>query len=607
MIFNIFKVLSSPITIKNSIRLCITYGSSLGTGNVLDLYDGQFTERGLYEVIKNNAENMKTNAWISKLEEKLSSDISGIQMAGHAKELHYGQTDKDIASRIEKEGKANISSFYEEADMDKYVAETMLSFKEQIASWMQDGRNLEDLVLRLPNAAEVPIGFGFNSDYEEIVTKDVKVVLSKHEPEQDSEFGFFVKTAYADIESKDALKSGRAWKTGYQYHAESEQEKDTGRESESPKEAAEKERQDDLKPGGAVGILYKLSAVLSSIPKFFNDVIHAFADGLRYVFPNFKGFEHTLESYGVDISVQESHTDADFDDSWLKKENQDSLKEKDYVWKEFENEPAVSESDIKDMLDGFSKEENLQEHSLIQKIENFVSKSDAAGFFSSSASKSLEYGIHDIISYAVQKYGEFCTEEFSDDGILKTDADIEFLDSKAVIHLQFHSDNMDEPACIDKEMDTKETELFLGTVYEMHYILYSEKIMQFSHDTSLFIDNVLPENTSDFHAFSSYVQNCMKMAVGQEYGERISLFLDKDGCVSVNIHSDMDGCSFNMHLTSDTAQWVMDNYYDELIQNTEDIKESADSAIWLPNTEECIMEPGMPEASMQDEQEEELT
>lgn len=68
-------------------------------------------------MIKNNAENMKTNIWIDKLEEKLSSDISGIQMAGHAKELHYGQTDKDIASRIEKEGKANISSFYEEADM----------------------------------------------------------------------------------------------------------------------------------------------------------------------------------------------------------------------------------------------------------------------------------------------------------------------------------------------------------------------------------------------------------------------------------------------------------------------------------------------------------
>lgn len=557
-------------------------------------------------MIKNNAENMKTNIWIDKLEEKLSSDISGIQMAGHAKELHYGQTDKDIASRIEKEGKANISSFYEEADMDKYVAETMLSFKEQIASWMQDNRNLDDLVLRLPNAAEAPIGFGFNSDYEEIITKDVKVVLSKHEPEQDSEFGFFVKTAYADIESRDALKSGRAWKTGYQYHAESEQEKDTERESEHSKTADEKESQDNLKPGGAVGILYKVSAALSSIPKFFKDIIHAFADGLRYVFPNFKGFEHTLESYGVDMSVQKSHTDADFDDSWLKKESQDSLKEKDYVWKEFDEKAAVSESDIKDMLDGFSKEEP-QEQSLTQKIENFVTKSDAAEFLSSSASKSSEYGIRDIISYAMQKYGEFCTEELSDDGILKTDADIEFSDSKAVIHLQFQSDSMDEPACIDKEMDEKETELFLGTVYEMHYILYSEKIMQFAHDASLFIDNVFPENTSDFDTFSSYIQNCMKMAVGQEYGERISLFLDKDGCVSVNIHSDMDGCSFNMHLTSDTAQWVMDNYCDELIQNTEDIKESADSVIWIPNTEECIMEPGILETSMQDEQEEELT
>lgn len=221
-------------------------------------------------MIENNIKEIGTQNWLNVFQKRVSEDISQMQMMGHCKEMHYNQTDEDLIKRIEEEDKRYASSFYDEAKIDSYITVTLLNNKEAIAEWLSGIPEANDLVLRMPNADVVPVGYGFNSNKEEFVTKDVKIVLSANKDNQSSEFGFIIKTAYADIESINAQREGRAWKTGYQYH-EGDNRKIIKAEIPDLKRDSERSTKN---------FIQRLSS-------FISKVIKSLKAGFAYVFPSF--------------------------------------------------------------------------------------------------------------------------------------------------------------------------------------------------------------------------------------------------------------------------------------------------------------------------------
>lgn len=538
-------------------------------------------------MIKYNIHDMERSEWEKIFEEKIKDSIRGIQMSGHAKELHYGQTDKSIAERVINEGKANISSFYEESDMDKYVMKTMSAFKDKISEWMADEKMTDDLVLRFTNASDIPIGFGFNSDLEEIVTKDVKVVLSKFDEGQKSDFGFFVKTAYADIESKDALKNGRAWKTGYQYRTDSRQHEENDLQKEqSQSENREKQKETDFdkdkkqnQPGGIIGIFQKAANLLSSIPKFLHDALSSLAEGFGYVFPNFGHPENVLESYGIPVSKQQAGM-AEFDDSWLEKDDSVQQKQEDYVWKDSTQNDDILKHDMDEIANAIP-DDPIRRHETAEfdsasnepfsheTIESFAADHMNAEFLINFAETAEAGDEYEITSHIEKEFSKFCKDAFPDITV-GIHTNIEFLPDSVSIDAEVVYQG--EHFLIHKDLNDRESELFENSVYETAQNIHESEIKSFLDSSSEYVSYFMKHNIpAPFDHMETFLNMCMNTHLQNNLSETAALYLNANGDPCICVLSGENRFSFKMDIPKEISKELKDWYEDELKLNTEEL------------------------------------
>lgn len=127
---------------------------------------------------------------------------------GHTKVIHVGQTDSQLLERIAKEDKNSVSSF---TDLAEYpilsrIGDAIVNQATIIAGWacskrneFSDMRDYNRLTISVNLNYDEPIGTGFNDQLEKYVTDTIKVVLQRDMSGENS-FGFYVLTAYPDIE-----------------------------------------------------------------------------------------------------------------------------------------------------------------------------------------------------------------------------------------------------------------------------------------------------------------------------------------------------------------------------------------------------------------------
>ena len=127
---------------------------------------------------------------------------------GHTKPIHTGLTDSQLFERIAREDKNTVSSF---TDLAEYpvlsrIGDAIVNQAPVITDWacskrneFNDVRDYNRLTISVNLNYDEPIGTGFNDKLEKYVTDTIKVVLQRDLSGENS-FGFFVLTAYPDIE-----------------------------------------------------------------------------------------------------------------------------------------------------------------------------------------------------------------------------------------------------------------------------------------------------------------------------------------------------------------------------------------------------------------------
>ena len=129
---------------------------------------------------------------------------------GHA-ELHIGLSDKEMAARLlrqkddsdPKKIKA-VSSFSTKKQADRLITKAMIATGGKILRWADEARPGWTQVFRA--RFTYATGKGFDSRFDEKITTVVAVIIKR---DSYTTNGFHVLTAYPDIESPQAEKTGR--------------------------------------------------------------------------------------------------------------------------------------------------------------------------------------------------------------------------------------------------------------------------------------------------------------------------------------------------------------------------------------------------------------
>lgn len=135
---------------------------------------------------------------------------------GHSQELHENITNEDLIKRIITEEKENISSFWDNESLKDGVSNVIAYRSQAITKWLFKERyefdNPKDYQ-KLCISADIggdSVGHGFNNSdgvVKEKETSAVTVVLQR-DMDGESPFGFYIKTAYADIQHENAILTG---------------------------------------------------------------------------------------------------------------------------------------------------------------------------------------------------------------------------------------------------------------------------------------------------------------------------------------------------------------------------------------------------------------
>ena len=158
---------------------------------------------------------MDPELYQEKLEEAVMDDVSCILNVnkGHSSVLHAGQSIDDMAMRVVKEGKQAVSSFYNAESLIGNLQDTVYFEAENITNWITSDRidfkkpiDYQQIVFHMHMANEA-IGQGVSNDGRLMETSEMTIVLQR-DLSNESPFGFFVKTAYADIENEKAVQIG---------------------------------------------------------------------------------------------------------------------------------------------------------------------------------------------------------------------------------------------------------------------------------------------------------------------------------------------------------------------------------------------------------------
>lgn len=158
---------------------------------------------------------MNPELYQEKLEEAVMDDVSCILNVnkGHSSVLHAGQSIDDMAMRVVKEGKQAVSSFYNAESLIGNLQDAVYFEAENITNWITSDRidfkkpiDYQQIVFHMHMANEA-IGQGVSNDGRLMETSEMTIVLQR-DLSNESPFGFFVKTAYADIENEKAVQIG---------------------------------------------------------------------------------------------------------------------------------------------------------------------------------------------------------------------------------------------------------------------------------------------------------------------------------------------------------------------------------------------------------------
>lgn len=167
---------------------------------------------------KETLRNMDQKTYQKMLEDAAFDEINTMLniSKGHSQELHENITNEDLIKRIITEEKENISSFWDNESLKDGVSNVIAYRSQAITKWLFKERyefdNPKDYQ-KLCISADIggdSVGHGFNNSdgvVKEKGTSAVTVVLQR-DMDGESPFGFYIKTAYADIQHENAILTG---------------------------------------------------------------------------------------------------------------------------------------------------------------------------------------------------------------------------------------------------------------------------------------------------------------------------------------------------------------------------------------------------------------
>lgn len=167
---------------------------------------------------KETLRNMDQKTYQKMLEDAAFDEINTMLniSKGHSQELHENITNEDLIKRIITEEKENISSFWDNESLKDGVSNVIAYRSQAITKWLFEERyefdNPKDYQ-KLCISADIggdSVGHGFNNSdgvVKEKETSAVTVVLQR-DMDGESPFGFYIKTAYADIQHENAILTG---------------------------------------------------------------------------------------------------------------------------------------------------------------------------------------------------------------------------------------------------------------------------------------------------------------------------------------------------------------------------------------------------------------
>lgn len=162
--------------------------------------------------------NMDQNTYQEMLEDAAFDEINAMLniSKGHSQELHENIANEELIKRIITEEKENISSFWDDESLKDGVSNVVAYRSHAITKWLfkerYEFKNPKDYQ-RLCISADIggdSIGHGFSNNngvVKEKETSAVTVVLQR-DMDGESPFGFYIKTAYADIQHENAIFTG---------------------------------------------------------------------------------------------------------------------------------------------------------------------------------------------------------------------------------------------------------------------------------------------------------------------------------------------------------------------------------------------------------------
>ena len=153
-----------------------------------------------------------------QLEDVIFDDFETILNVGkgHSIDARIGLSDSDMLNRLVREEKQGVSTFYNYEDFQANLQDALYFKAKDVATWItsehidfKNSRDYHEYAFTVDLKGDI-VGHGFNKKLQEIETPAIRVVLQRDFSEE-SPFGFFVKTAYADISHENAAETGRQY------------------------------------------------------------------------------------------------------------------------------------------------------------------------------------------------------------------------------------------------------------------------------------------------------------------------------------------------------------------------------------------------------------
>ena len=159
---------------------------------------------------------MDPELYQEKLEDAVMDDVACILNVnkGHSSVLHAGQSMNDMISRLIREEKQAVSSFYNSDSLIENLQDAVYFQARNISDWISSNRidydnpkNYQEIAFSM-HMADESIGQGVLKNGKIMESSEMIIVLQR-DISGESPFGFFVKTAYVDVQNEKSVEIGK--------------------------------------------------------------------------------------------------------------------------------------------------------------------------------------------------------------------------------------------------------------------------------------------------------------------------------------------------------------------------------------------------------------